>query len=119
MGGFLTMPLLAAIWHLARLAKPAERGDYHLTSYITNCFGIGFFFVLFTIAVFVGWITKFVWAFAFAVVLPFPMMLLIEISEDPTSHNMLPLEPVFVWFPIFALLLGGLYVGRYARKRAR
>ena len=118
LAGALTLPLLAAIWHLCHFATPAERGDYHLTSFITNRFGVTFFFTLFVICIGVGWLTTFVRTFAFAAMLPFPIALAIELSEDPTSHNLFPFEIVFVWIPIFALIVAALFIGRYARRRA-
>ena len=118
MAGLFTVPLLAAVWHLCRFAEPASRGDYHLTSFITNCFSVFFFAALFVVSVAAGWLTRFVATYALMAIVPFPVAFLIEVSEDPSSHNLFPFEIVFAWIPIFLLVITGVVVGRYARRRA-
>ena len=118
LAGLFTLPLLAGVWHVCHFAAPAERGDYHLTSFITNCFNVFFFAALFVICVGAGWTTRFAGTYAVMLMLPLPIAFLIEVSEDPTSHNLFPFEIAFTWIPIFALVVAGALLGRYARKRS-
>jgi hypothetical protein len=118
MAGLFTLPLLAGLWHVCRFAAPAERGDYHLTSFLTNCFSVFFFGAVFVVCVAAGWLTRFMLTYALMLIVPFPIALLIEVSEDPSSHNLLPFEIVFAWIPILLLAVSGVLVGRYARRRA-
>lgn len=63
-----------------------------------------------------GW-----WLVVLGMMLPLPIAVGIEISLDPTSHNLIPLEVAMYWFPAFGLALLGGYLGkliadRFARK---
>jgi len=88
-----------------------------LTSPLTDCFGWTFAILIFAIAVAVGWITKYRRTYAFALALPLPIAFLIEVSENPTSHNLFPFEIVRIWLPIFFLVAIGTMVGKFLRSR--
>ena len=115
--GFLTLPLLTGLCRLFGFAAPAHRGEYRLTSLLTDCFSWTFAILLFAIAIAVGWITEYRRTYAFALALPLPIAFFIEVSENPTSHNLFPFEIVLIWLPIFFLVAIGTMVGKFLRKR--
>jgi len=88
-----------------------------LTSLLTGCFSLTFVILLFSIAIAVGWITEYRRTYAFALALPLPIAFLIEVSKNPTSHNLFPFEIVLIWLPIFFLVAIGTMVGKFLRKR--
>jgi hypothetical protein len=56
---------------------------------------------------------------AAGMLLPLPVATAIEIARDPTGHNLLPLEIILYWIPVFALALLGAYLGRQLATRHR
>jgi peptidoglycan/LPS O-acetylase OafA/YrhL len=63
------------------------------------------------------------WPFALGLIVPLAVALAIEVSLDPTSHNLFPFEVVLVWLPAFLLSLGtgaiALMVARRTAPRPR
>jgi len=51
-----------------------------------------------------------VWSVAVGMVLPWPIACAIEVTLDPTSHNLLPFD-VISWVAYFGFALMGAFVG--------
>jgi len=48
---------------------------------------------------------------ALGMILPLPIKVFIEVSLDPTNHNLLGVEVLICWLPAFTLALAGASIG--------
>lgn len=46
---------------------------------------------------------------------PLPLALIVEVLQDPTSHNLLPFEVVMLWAPAFLVAFFGATLGTHLR----
>ena len=107
---------LVLVWHVTGLAPvQPPRYSYGLSQFVT-LITAGFIFAYALVAFGVGWATRAPVSCAFGMMLLLPAATLIEISRDPTSHNMLPMEVTFLWIPAFALALACAFMGMVARS---
>jgi hypothetical protein len=114
--GILTSIFLVALCHAAHLAStPRERG-YVLTQYLSTC-ASGFFILVFALAgALLGFLDFRRTPVALGMMSPLPLALIVEVFQDPTSHNLLPFEVGMFWAPAFLLAFFGATLG--ARLRA-
>jgi hypothetical protein len=109
---------LIRLWHLVGFASRAKSMGYPLSEYITQCFGVGFTVGYLLLGACLGGFTRRPVGTAIGTMLPLPIAALIEVLEDPTSHNLLGFEIVIYWVPAFLVGLIAATAGRIARKRS-
>jgi ABC-type polysaccharide/polyol phosphate export permease len=69
------------------------------------------------LAALLGGVLRQRWPVAVGMMLPWPIACLIEIIQDPTSHNLLPADVIVCWLPAFGIAFLGTYVGRKLAAR--
>ena len=65
----------------------------------------------------VGWLTRRTAVVGLGMILPFAVAMCVEIAKDSTSHNLLPIEILIFWMPVFLVTWGGAVVGLKFRER--
>ncbi len=104
---------LVAVWNLVGAASVITRQDsYSYSQYLLACISWPFVAVYFVLSVVLGLILRQPWVIAAGMILPFPIILALEVTRDPTSHNLMPFEVLMYWLPAFGLALAGAYLGR-------
>ncbi len=111
-----TMAMAAALHALGWVSPAAEQG-YPLTNYLQTCVSPGSAIVYCALAVILGCMLRKPWPVAVGMMLPWPIACAIELTRDPTSHNLLPFEAIIAWVPALSLALMGTYGGRWTYER--
>ena len=116
--GFASIVALAMLWHLFGFAPPPDQESYPYTQYFTGNIAWAFVGLYALISLALGWATQRAWHVATGMILPLPFAFLIEVFQDPTSHNLIPFEIILFWLPAFAIAACGAYGGQLLRTRA-
>lgn len=107
---------VTAGWQLLNLAPEPVAAGYRYTQTLSQ--PLSWIVILIAaIGVGVGWLTGRKWAVGLGIVLPFAVAMALEISEDPTSHNLMPFEMLITWLPAFLIAATGAALGRRLRLR--
>jgi len=111
---------LAVLWHLFGFdSPPSQAGDeYQFTEYFTSSIGWPFLACYILVSLFLGWTTQCSRPVAIGMILPLPIALVVELSRDPTSHNLFPFEIIIFWVPAFIVAFSGAYFGQLIRARS-
>ena len=108
---------LAVVWHYFGLDPPPDQESYLYTQYFTGNIGWAYVGLYALVSLVLGWLTRLIWPVALGMILPLPFGVLIEVLQDPTSHNLIPFEIILYWLPAFAIAYGGAYCGQLIRAR--
>lgn len=110
-GGLLSFAAIVIISGLLERRGIGE-GSYFLTDYLMAAYSLKTAIILFGLS-FAAGLTLQLKALPFAlgaVLLP-AVFAGVEIALEPTSHNLLPIEAILYWTPIFVLALIGASLG--------
>jgi len=110
--------LLVTVWHYAMPQHRVDDKAYGFTNALVPSL-LWLLIVFACIAGALGYLTNRKLPVAFGLILPFPIALWIEISRDPTSHNLFPFEIILGWIPAFLVALLAAYVGARIRRTSR
>jgi len=113
--GILTSIFLVALCHAAHLASAPRESGYVLSQYLSTC-ASGFFVLVFALAgALLGFLDFRRTPVALGMMSPLPIALVVEVLQDPTSHNLLPFEVLMLWVPAFLLAFVGATAGTHLR----
>jgi len=113
--GILTSIFLVALCHAAHLASTPRESGYALSQYLSTC-ASGFFVLVFALAgALLGFLDFRRTPVALGMMSPLPIALVVEVLQDPTSHNLLPFEILMLWVPAFLLAFVGATAGTHLR----
>ena len=110
---------LAVICHSLGLVSRATEVGYPYTNYLATCVNLGSVGAYFLLNALLGCAFRHGWPIALGMMLPWPIACGIEISHDPTTHNLFPFEAILTWLPAFLLAFLGTYSGRKFALRFR
>ena len=128
--GLIGTLVLTSFWHILGGAVPYKQAGYIYSQYFTSCFSFIFAVAYFALSLALGWIKESLYnscypqglvqralLIALGMILPLPITFFIEVSLDPTSHNLIPFEILVYWLPAFNLALAGAYIGSTIKNR--
>jgi hypothetical protein len=116
LAGLAGSTLLAVVWNTLGFGSMPSHVGYELTRYFTP---ISWPFVIAhtIISLGLGWVTKTTWPVGLGMIFTLPIACSVELSQDSTSHNLIPFEILLTWLPGFVLAFGGAFCGRWLRRR--
>ena len=116
LAGLAGSSLLAVVWNTLGFGSMRSQVGYELTHYFTPITWP--FLIAYTIlSLVLGWVTKTTWPVAVGMIFTLPIACSVELSQDSTSHNLIPFEIFLTWLPGFVLAFGGAFCGRGLRRR--
>lgn len=114
--GLAGSTLLAVVWNTLGFASTPSEVGYELTHYFTPI--TWRFVIAYTIiSMLLGLVTKTTWPVALGMIFPLPIACSVEVSQDSTSHNLIPFEILLTWLPGFVLAFGAAFCGDWLRRR--
>jgi hypothetical protein len=115
--GWATVMALALVCHLAGfVSRPTEAG-YVFTNYLAVCRNVVSIAIYIGLGGLLGYALRQAVPVALGMTLPWPVACVIEMIQDPTSHNLFPFEAILFWTPAFFLALLGARTGWKMAKR--
>jgi hypothetical protein len=114
--GLVASTLLAVVWNTLGFASAPSDVGYELTHYFTPI-SWPFVFAYAIISMLLGFVTKTTWPVALGMIFTLPIACSVEVSQDSTSHNLIPFEVLFTWLPGFVIAFGAASCGRWFRRR--
>jgi hypothetical protein len=128
--GLIGTLVLTFLWHIFGLADPYTKVSYIYSHYFWSCLSFIFAAAYFALSLALGWLKESLYnscypqglvqralLIALGMILPLPITFFIEVSLDPTSHNLIPFEILLYWLPAFNLALAGAYIGGIIKQR--
>lgn len=112
--GLAAVTLLAVTFQAAGLAGRSDPG-FPITSFFTGCLGVPFVTSGLLLAAILGALFRRPVAVAAGMASPLPLAAAYECIVDPTSHNLIPFEIIFLWMPAFVVALGAAFAGARLR----
>jgi len=107
---------VAVVWNTLGFASMPSQVGYQLTQYFTPTTWP--FVIAYTmISLLLGWGTRTTWPVALGMIFPLPIACSVDVSRDPTSHNLIPFEILLTWLPGFVIAVGAASCGRWLRRR--
>jgi len=117
--GWASVMALVVLCHLFGFASHSSEGvGYPFTTYLASTFNKPVVGVYLLLSALLGAGFRRGWPVALGMMLPWPIACAIEVSRDPTSHNLLPFD-IILWGAVFAVGLMGAFVGRLILSRMR
>lgn len=117
LAGLGAIVALAIFWHLFGWVPPPKHNGYPVTNFFADCAGPGFVLAYLLAAFGLGWARLRAWGVGIGMMLPMPFGMIVEVSMDPTNHNLFPFEVVMIWLPMFAAALGAAALGARVYRR--
>jgi hypothetical protein len=121
--GFCMSVALAVLWHGLGLASRTHMAahvymaGYAYTTYLDECFSWRFAGVYAGVSALLGWGFARRWSVAAGMVAPLLAAFVIEVVQDPTSHNLFPFEVILYWCPAFVVSFTGALAGKSIREK--
>ena len=109
--GLLGTLTVASCLHLMGFS-PAESAEYLYSNFLFHS-GVLYGLAYFAVSIILGFFFRNAWAIATGMVLPMPVALVLEVSANSSTHNLLPFEVLFFWLPAFFLAILGSRVGNF------
>lgn len=115
LAGILTSIFLVALCHAVHLASTPREHGYVLSQYLSTCASVFFVLVFALAGALLGFLDFRRTPVALGMMSPLPLALIVEMLQDPTSHNLLPFEVVMLWAPAFLVAFFGATLGTRLR----
>ena len=102
---------------------PPPSAEYRYTNFLLGALSLPFGAAYLAVSVGLAFFFGRTWVIALGMVLPWPLAFGLEVTANPSSHNLFPFEVVLLWLPalgtaLFGTGLGKLLAGCLARRRA-
>ena len=115
--GAVAVMALALVCHLIGFVSRPTQAGYPFTNYLAVSLNVGSIAVYIGLGGLLGYMFRQAVPVALGMMLPWPIACIVEMIQDPTSHNMFPFEAILFWTPAFFLALLGARFGRKMAER--